>query len=131
MKRAKEKHNIELRFSHGVTKEVTKEYDLRYGARSLQFALDRLAISPIAKEHECGNVKPNSVVCIRTVDEPVLPEFSELAKDDIDIAEEKWKIGIHSSTAASNFVMDVAELKQNNNKDNKNNNGGYFSKWFN
>jgi hypothetical protein len=135
MKRAKEKHNIELRFSHGVVKEVTKEYDLRYGARSLQFALDRMAISPIAKEHECGNVKPNTVVALRaSADEPVLPEFIELAASENSST---TKIGIPCVVGGSTgFVMDVAELKpekmMSNNQQNKksNNNSGYFSKWF-
>lgn len=53
-KRAREKHNICLEWDPSVIALAADGYDLRYGARSVKFEIDRLCIGPIARAQEEG-----------------------------------------------------------------------------
>jgi ATP-dependent Clp protease ATP-binding subunit ClpB len=48
----RQRHSIELTWSAEVVDMLQKEYDVHYGARSLQHAIDQLVINPIAAAHE-------------------------------------------------------------------------------
>eukprot|EP00055_Hartaetosiga_balthica_P011241 m.50421 g.50421 ORF g.50421 m.50421 type:complete len:623 (+) comp7512_c0_seq2:137-2005(+) len=50
--RAMERHKIELTWTQDVVDFVIKEYDIHFGARSLQHAVDRLVVNQLAAAHE-------------------------------------------------------------------------------
>jgi ATP-dependent Clp protease ATP-binding subunit ClpB len=57
-RRAATKLNIDLTWSPDVEAVAAEEYDLRYGARSIKYEVDRMCIAPIARAQEEGVVKP-------------------------------------------------------------------------
>jgi hypothetical protein len=58
--KAQERHGIELLWEAGVLAAIAERYDIHYGARSLQHAVDQEIINRIAAAHEqvrcCGGV---------------------------------------------------------------------------
>ncbi|EDQ90770.1 uncharacterized protein MONBRDRAFT_15805, partial [Monosiga brevicollis MX1] len=50
--KAAERHNIELSWSDAVYSVLASEFDIHFGARSLQHAIDQLVINRIAMVHE-------------------------------------------------------------------------------
>jgi ATP-dependent Clp protease ATP-binding subunit ClpB len=63
-RRAEKKLNIELTWSPEVEAIAAEEYDLRYGARSIKYEIDRMCIAPIARAQEQGVVAPGCKVHI-------------------------------------------------------------------
>ena len=55
-KRAMERHRIELKWTPRVVEEMARGYDLRYGARSIKYEIDRTCIATIARAQEEGQV---------------------------------------------------------------------------
>ena len=51
-----ERHRVELKWSPAVLEAVAKGYDMRYGARSIKYEIDRSCIAAVAKAHEKGIV---------------------------------------------------------------------------
>jgi hypothetical protein len=50
--RAQKRHNIKLEWSQEALQAIVKEYDIHYGARSIQHAVDSRIINKIAAEQE-------------------------------------------------------------------------------
>ena len=98
--RARKRHGIDLRASSGVVQAAAHEYDMRYGARSIKYAFERMCIGPVAREHEAGVIVPGSSVYIRTAAEDALPISSESA------AAGAAPVTVVSGEG-SNFVLDV------------------------
>ncbi|XP_075214295.1 mitochondrial disaggregase-like isoform X2 [Lycorma delicatula] len=61
-KKAKEKHNIELKWEHAVECVLADGYDVHYGARSIKYEVERRVISQLAAAYERGNIGKGSVV---------------------------------------------------------------------
>eukprot|EP00039_Didymoeca_costata_P001068 m.49371 g.49371 ORF g.49371 m.49371 type:complete len:584 (+) comp10615_c0_seq1:2991-4742(+) len=64
--KAKERHSIILTWDNATLDLISNEYDVHYGARSLQHAVDQLVISEIANAHENGNVVPGCRIDVTT-----------------------------------------------------------------
>lgn len=47
-----QRHSIDLTWDESVVQRVAHEYDIHYGARSLQHAVDQLVINRLAHAHE-------------------------------------------------------------------------------
>jgi ATP-dependent Clp protease ATP-binding subunit ClpB len=62
--RAKKKHEVDLRWEDGVAEVAAKGYDVRYGARSIKYSVDRALIAPIAQMFDEGLVKAGSTVSV-------------------------------------------------------------------
>jgi len=62
--KAKARHDIELTWSDAVLGEIAKEYDVHYGARSLQHAVDQQIVNRLAHGHEQGTVTKGGSVHI-------------------------------------------------------------------
>jgi hypothetical protein len=56
------RHSIALQWSDAVVKQMAQGYDLRYGARSIKYEIDRTCIASIARAQEEGKVVPYSKV---------------------------------------------------------------------
>ena len=54
--KAKRRHSISLSWDVSVVDRIITEYDVHYGARSLQHAVDQLVVNQLAQEHERGNL---------------------------------------------------------------------------
>jgi ATP-dependent Clp protease ATP-binding subunit ClpB len=71
--RAAARHRMSLNWTPRVCERIgDDDYDLRYGARSIKYAVDRRCIGPIAKQHEVGGVGPGCYMRLRGVEEPPL-----------------------------------------------------------
>eukprot|EP00729_Bicosta_minor_P000223 gene223-15945_t len=62
--KAKARHDIDLTWSDVVLSELAKEYDVHYGARSLQHAVDQQVVNKLAAGHEQGTVTKGGSVHI-------------------------------------------------------------------
>eukprot|EP00052_Salpingoeca_macrocollata_P022586 m.196711 g.196711 ORF g.196711 m.196711 type:complete len:594 (+) comp21840_c1_seq5:841-2622(+) len=62
--KAKQRHKIELTWEPGVTELLCDDYDIHYGARSLQHAVERRVINLLAKSHEEEQLKPGAKVLV-------------------------------------------------------------------
>eukprot|EP00906_Rhabdomonas_costata_P032642 RCo045980 len=61
-RRAIERHEMELSWAPEVVDLVTRAYNVRYGARSIQHEVDRKVISKIAASHEFDHIQKGSKV---------------------------------------------------------------------
>ncbi|EGD74808.1 caseinolytic protease C [Salpingoeca rosetta] len=66
--RAKERHNMELTWDDAVVQRVAEEYDIHYGARSLQHAVDQLIINRLAAAHEQDKISKGCSVQLFVTD---------------------------------------------------------------
>eukprot|EP00041_Stephanoeca_diplocostata_P020022 m.439295 g.439295 ORF g.439295 m.439295 type:complete len:653 (+) comp21449_c0_seq2:110-2068(+) len=60
--KAKARHDIELTWDKSVLPFLAQEYDVHYGARSLQHAVDQLVVNRLAHAHEQGTLLPHGTV---------------------------------------------------------------------
>ena len=56
--KAHKRHGITLTWDNVVLDLIAEEYDVHYGARSLQHAVDQLVVNRLAHEHEQGTLQP-------------------------------------------------------------------------
>jgi ATP-dependent Clp protease ATP-binding subunit ClpB len=63
-RKAESRHGITLSWSDGLLDELAKDYDVHYGARSLQHAVDQRVVNQLAHGHEQGSVVPGGAVHI-------------------------------------------------------------------
>jgi ATP-dependent Clp protease ATP-binding subunit ClpB len=70
-KRAKEKHKIEVTWDNRVIALIADEYNVHYGARSIQHQIDRKIINNVAYAHKYNLIKAGDCVHI-TVEENIL-----------------------------------------------------------
>nr|CAD7592204.1 unnamed protein product [Timema genevievae] len=61
-KKAKETHNIELKWDHSVESILTDGYDVHYGARSIKYEVERRVVNQLAAAHERGAIGNGSTV---------------------------------------------------------------------
>ena len=54
--RAKERHKIELTWDPAVLAALSRDYDVHFGARSLQHAVDKRVVNRLARAHEDGEL---------------------------------------------------------------------------
>ena len=52
--RARNRHDIALTWDRQIPSMVASAYDIRYGARSIKYEIDRTCVAPIARAHELG-----------------------------------------------------------------------------
>eukprot|EP00758_Cryptobia_borreli_P006130 Tbor_TRINITY_DN5088_c0_g1::TRINITY_DN5088_c0_g1_i1::g.13971::m.13971/K03695/clpB; ATP-dependent Clp protease ATP-binding subunit ClpB len=62
--RAQKINQIQLSWTDAAINKVREAYDIRYGARSIKYEIDRVLIGALAKAHEEGIVKKGSGVTI-------------------------------------------------------------------
>ncbi|VVC44807.1 ATPase, AAA-type, core,ClpA/B family,Clp ATPase, C-terminal,P-loop containing nucleoside triphosphate [Cinara cedri] len=59
---AMKKHKVILEWDSGVEHVIMGAYDVSYGARSIKYEVERSIVSQIAKAHEIGVIKENTVI---------------------------------------------------------------------
>eukprot|EP01147_Barroeca_monosierra_P002992 gene2992-5781_t len=101
--RAKERHNIDLTWDQSVVQRVAEEYDIHYGARSLQHAVDQLIINRLAAAHEQDKIGSGCSIRLSTIGEDI----------QLDI-----KTPISNSTSSSRFSWLFGSGKEKNTNDN-------------
>eukprot|EP00042_Codosiga_hollandica_P043602 m.415376 g.415376 ORF g.415376 m.415376 type:complete len:218 (-) comp56597_c0_seq30:1555-2208(-) len=74
---ALKRHNITLEWTEDVVDYIIADYDVHYGARSIQHAVDNRIINKLAEAHEFGRVKENSHVSLSVKDNQVVTEVKE------------------------------------------------------
>lgn len=58
------KHKVKLEWDSAVEHVIIGAYDVSYGARSIKHEVERSVVSQIAKAHEKGVIKENTVIKI-------------------------------------------------------------------
>lgn len=58
------KHKVKIEWDSAVEHVLMGAYDLSYGARSIKHEVERTVVSQIAKAHEKGVIKENTVIKI-------------------------------------------------------------------
>lgn len=58
------KHGVNIFWDSAVEHVIISAYDVNYGARSIKHEVERSIVSQLAKAHENGEIKENSVVKI-------------------------------------------------------------------
>jgi ATP-dependent Clp protease ATP-binding subunit ClpB len=61
-KKAREKHSMNLEWSHEVVTKLTEGYNIRYGARSIKYEVEKKVVNLIAKAHELDDIHEGSVI---------------------------------------------------------------------
>lgn len=64
MFQALKKHNIKIEWDSAVEHVIIGAYDVNYGARSIKHEVERSVVAQLAKAHENGLIKNNTVVKI-------------------------------------------------------------------
>lgn len=59
-----QKHKVKLEWDSAVEHVIMSAYDVSYGARSIKHEVERSVVSQIAKAHEKGVIKENTVIRI-------------------------------------------------------------------
>lgn len=67
------KHGVKISWDSAVEHVIIGAYDVNYGARSIKHEVERSVVSQLAKAHEMGVIKENSVVKI--VADPTKGEY--------------------------------------------------------
>ncbi|ODM89084.1 Caseinolytic peptidase B protein [Orchesella cincta] len=62
--KAREKHNIELKWDNRVVQALSTGYNLHYGARSIKHEVERRVVNQLAAAHENQLLVPNSTIHI-------------------------------------------------------------------
>ncbi|CAL8109956.1 unnamed protein product [Orchesella dallaii] len=62
--KAKEKHNIELKWDNRVVQALSTGYNVHYGARSIKHEVERRVVNQLAAAHENQQLVPNSTIHI-------------------------------------------------------------------
>lgn len=63
-KKANARHMIDLTWDSEVLDLIAEDYDVHYGARSLQHSVDQRVVNELARSHEDGVVQPGGKVHI-------------------------------------------------------------------
>ncbi|KAI9294043.1 hypothetical protein K502DRAFT_350388 [Neoconidiobolus thromboides FSU 785] len=71
-KKAKSKHNITLTWSQEVIKELSKGYNYRYGARSIQHEVEQRVINVLAKAYELDQIKKGNKIFLSLNEEALI-----------------------------------------------------------
>merc|ERR1712146_301088 len=61
-KRAKERHNMELKWTGDVVDILRDGYNFRYGARSIQHEVEKRVVNQLAKAHELQEINSGSTI---------------------------------------------------------------------
>lgn len=78
--RAKERHDIELVWDERVVSVLVRQYNIHFGARSLQHAVNRIVINKIAQAHEENRLKRGDKVRLVPV-----TGAADADDDDVDL----------------------------------------------
>jgi len=55
-------HKVKIEWDTAVEHVIIDAYDVSYGARSIKYEVERSVVSQLAKAHELGVIKENSVI---------------------------------------------------------------------
>merc|ERR1712146_126229 len=81
-KRAKERHNMELKWTGDVVDILRDGYNFRYGARSIQHEVEKRVVNQLAKAHELQEINCGSTIELHTEGDTIKLRYAGGTKDE-------------------------------------------------